>query len=260
MTVAAPAGSAPTGAQLPVADAAVGYGETPEQADERWETASGELTPEKSLSRVNTNARATVGSVTLVGTLLTGLGLLSAQTLPTGGPVRGFALAAAAAAGIAVLLALLYLALRLERLNVQDIGEVENWYHRQFRRAYLAVAASWLLVLAVVLAAVTAVLGLAHVGRPEPALGLRLAGTGDQRTVEADVSVSGLDPGALVVVRILGVAAAACPEVVLFDSRNTADQSGKVSLKSSIGSLPCNSAFRLDVQGEAVVPGSLTVP
>jgi hypothetical protein len=258
--MAARTGSVPAGGQVPVAAPAVGYGVAPDPADEQWQTAAEGLTPQESLSRINANARATVGAVTLIGTLLTGLGLLSAQALPTEGPTRGFALAAAAAAGLSVLLALLYLALRLERLNVADIEQIKGWYKRQFRRARLAVLASWLLILAVVLAAVTAVLGLAPVGRPEPALGLRMIGIADKRTVTADVAVSGLHPGALVVVRVVGLAADACPEVVLLDSRNRADQSGKVAVSSSIGSLPCNSAFRLDVEGDAVVPGSLTVP
>jgi hypothetical protein len=42
-----------------------------------WQDAASELTPAKSLARINDNAKFLAGSVTIVGTLFTGFGLLT---------------------------------------------------------------------------------------------------------------------------------------------------------------------------------------
>jgi signal transduction histidine kinase len=261
LSVPAGAGGADEDAQAGAATTGVapGYGEPLGPADETWRAAKAELSPDKSLARVGANARASVTAVTLVGTLIAGLGLLSPAALPATGPVRVVALAAVATAALAVLLGLLYLALRLERVNLEILEEVQLWYEHQFHRAGLAAAASWLLVLAVLLAAATAALVVLHVTPPQPAMSLRVAGTGDKRTVEAEVTASDVDPGADVLVRVTALAGA-CPQVVLLESRNRADQTGKLAVRTSFSPLPCNATFRLDVQGAGIQPSSVTVP
>jgi hypothetical protein len=239
----------------------VGFGADPGPDDERWQAARSELTPEKSLARITANARATVATTALVGTLLTGLGLVSGQTMLGGGLARWAALGAAAVALTSVLTGLVYLAQRLREVNPRDLGAVRQWYEQQFRRARLAVAASWLLVLAVLLAAVA--VGATLVpggGSGEPALGLRVAGSGAARAVDADVTVSGLPAAAVVRVLVLGVGGS-CPEAVLVTARGRADRSGKVTLTGHVAPAPaCHRAFRLEVSGDAVRTAGLTVP
>jgi hypothetical protein len=236
------------------------YGETPGPEDEVWRAARSELTPQKSLARITANARATVATTALVGTLLTGLGLVSGQTLLTGGLARWAALGAAAAALASVLTGLVYLAQRLRDVNPRDLGAVERWYVDQFRRARLAVAASWLLVPAVVLAGVAVVATLLPGGTAEPALGLRVAGSGAARTLDADVTVSGQPLAAVVRVRLLGIGGT-CPAEVLLTGRGRADRSGKVTLSGHVAPVPaCHGAFRLEVSGDGVEAATLTVP
>jgi hypothetical protein len=237
-----------------------GYGEAPGPEDEQWQAARAELTPERSLARITANARATVATTALVGTLLTGLGLVSGQTLLLGGPARWAALGAAAAALASVLTGLVYLAQRLREVNPRELGAVEQWYAEQFRRARLAVAASWLLVPAVVLAGVAVVATLLPAGPGEPALALRVAGSGAARTVDADVTVSGQPAASVVTVRLLGIGGT-CRATALLTGRGRADRSGKVTLSGHVAPVPaCHGAFRLEVSGDAVRAATLTVP
>jgi hypothetical protein len=237
----------------------VGYGEDPTVADLYWAGAAADLTPDKTLARVNANARATVTTVAVVGTVLSGLGLISAQTVAGAHAGRWLALGAVAFAIVAVLCGLAYLALRLERLNVADFGDVERWYRAQFRRAWLAMLASWLLVVAVVLAASSAVATLVDSrSDKDVALDLQLIGNGNAQKLQVGAKASGLDEGALVVTKVVGLGRE-CPEVVLLESRSTADASGKVETSSMIDSSPC-SQFRVDVTGNGVRARSLTFP
>jgi hypothetical protein len=257
---AAATGDGSTGSSPEAAGDTIGFGEELDAGAAGWRDAAAELTPGKTLTRVNANARATVTTVAIVGTLLSGLGLVSAQSLLAGGAARWLALMSVGLAMLAVLAGLAYLALRLELVNVQDLGEVERWYDTQFRRARLAVVASWLLVAAVVLAAAAAIVAVAQSGADErPAVDLQLIGTRDARQLQVGVKASDLDEGALVSMRVVAVAGA-CPEAVLLDGRSTADEEGKVEVSTTIVPLPCNEQFRLDVSGEGVRERSLTVP
>ena len=196
----------------------------------------------------------------VVGTLLTGLGLVSAQSLLADDVARSLALIAVGLAVLAVLVGLVYLALRLERVNDQNLADVERWYTSQFRRARLAVVASWLLVVAVLVAAAAATVSVIQSGSDQdPALELQLSGAGDARQLHAGVKVSGLAAGSGVVIRVVGVAGS-CPEVVLLEGRSTADNQGKAEASSTIESLPCNAQFRLEVSGDGVRNRSLVVP
>jgi hypothetical protein len=195
-----------------------------------------------------------------VGALLSALGLVSVQALSVGNAGWWLALGSVTFAILAVLADLIYLGLRLERLNVADLGDVERWYGAQFKRAHIAVLASWLLVVAVLLAALSAIATVVQSNASQrPALDMQLINDGNGRRLQVGVKASGLHEGAPLVMRVVALAGG-CPEVVLLESRSTADDSGKVEASGTIESLPCNDEFRVDVSGEGVQPQSLAVP
>jgi uncharacterized membrane protein YedE/YeeE len=120
-----------------------------------WRALAEELTPAKSLARVDAATSRVVSNVTVVGSLLTGLGLLAAGLPATDVAARSLAVAGAVAAVLAVACALTAQILSIRRgLNTNNLLMVKAWYGGQFRRrAYPARAAT---VLLLVLAALKA--------------------------------------------------------------------------------------------------------
>jgi hypothetical protein len=119
-----------------------------------WQALAEELTPAKSLARVDAAANRVLTSVTVVGTVLTGLGLLAAGRPTRNAVAGGLSLAAVMAAVLAVACALTAQVLTIRRgLNTNNLVAVRAWHHDQFRRrAYPARAASVLLTVAILLA------------------------------------------------------------------------------------------------------------
>jgi hypothetical protein len=140
----------------------VGVSEPVSAADRMWRAAAAELTPARSLARIDAHARQVVGTVSVVGTLLTGLGLVAGDQVATSAVARWLAVAAVAAAVAAVVVAWSCQLLRLvARFTPGNLVEVQAWYRRQFRRAYGVWAAGVLLLVAIVVAAAAALVVLA---------------------------------------------------------------------------------------------------
>jgi hypothetical protein len=139
----------------------------PSQADQAWADLAAQLTPANSLARIDAVTGRAVTTVTVLGTLLTGLGALAAGQLTSSSAARNLAAATVATAALAVACALTAQVLTITRhLNPQDLVQVKTWYHRQFTlRAYTTQAATLLLIAAALLAgttAVTAILATTH--------------------------------------------------------------------------------------------------
>jgi hypothetical protein len=198
--------------------------------DDLWGTAARELGPEKSLARISANAKFAVATVAIVGTALTALGLVNAQALVGARTPRTLALLSVGAAVLAVLAALLYLALRVRQVNVENLVEVQRWYEREFRRTWPAMAASWLLILSVALggaAGLITALDTAETGAPQ--VTLQVAGTGRERTVTASATVTGLRTRSVVALRATAESAGKAP-VLLFETRTTVGRTGQVTI------------------------------
>jgi len=172
------------------------------QADELWADLAAELTPAKSLARVDAATARTVATVTVIGVLLTGLGVLSAGQLSHNGPSRGLAIAAVITAALAVASALIAQVLTItRRVNPANLIEVKAWYRRQFSiRAYPTQAATVLLLLAAMLAGAAATAGL--IARPPAAApvidvtqSLGPASTAAPASAHATVTVRVMFPG-----------------------------------------------------------------
>ena len=164
----------------------------PSAADKRWQALADELAPARSLQRLDAANARVVSTISVVASVLTGLGLLAAglPNLPDVGRVL-----AVVAAGLAV--AALLAALRGQTvtvthdLNLDNRPEVEEWFAEQFpRRARLARWGTGVLVAAVACAGLAAVVSVVG-GNQTPTLAI----TRTADTVTVDLTFRGLDPG-----------------------------------------------------------------
>jgi hypothetical protein len=172
-----------------------------------------ELTPVKSLARLDAATGRVVTTVSVVGTLLTGFGLAAAGLPGIGGAARALAVCSVVLAVLAVLCALIAQTLTVTRgLNTNNLLAVGAWYERRFTvRAPLTRAASVLLVAAVAVAGTAAVLFLTGGGRDRAAVSVtRTAPLPDPSasaaaaadTVTVEVTFRGVDAGQVAAVTV----------------------------------------------------------
>jgi hypothetical protein len=130
----------------------------PSPADQAWADLAAQLTPANSLARIDTVTARAITTITVLGTLLTGLGALTAGQLTSSTAAQDLATATVITATLAVAAALTAQVLTITRhLNPANLLEVQAWYRRQFTiRAYATQAATIMLILAALLAGATA--------------------------------------------------------------------------------------------------------
>src|SRR4051794_30607762 len=164
----------------------------PTAADRRWQALADELGPAKSLQRLDTASGRVVSTISVVATVLTGLGLLAAGQSNLPGPGRVLAVLAAGLAVAALLVALAGQRVTVTPgLNVDDRASLQEWFTGQFpRRARLARWATGLLVAAVACAGLAATGSLLVGGNNAPTLAV----TRTPRTVTVDPTFRRLHP------------------------------------------------------------------
>jgi MFS family permease len=182
----------------------------PTSEDQRWQELAEELTPAKSLARIDAATARVVSTVSVVALLLTGLGLVAADRLGDGAP-RVWALVTVVLALAAIVCALSAQVVTITRgLNTGNLVEVEDWYRSRFdRRAPLTRAASLLLLAAVVTAGVAGFLAAVEDDASGPVLGLTRTtellddGTpGPTGTVTVSAKATGLEPGSILTLTV----------------------------------------------------------
>jgi len=209
----------------PSAEPEPGLSEPVSARDLLWRDAAAELAPAKSLARMDERARQVVTGVGLVGTLLTGLGVVAGTQVNTSALTRGLALAAVCAATLAVLIALAMLLVRFpRRVAIGDLAEVESSYLRQFQRGYGVVAAGLVLLVAVVLAGITAITVLVNGSSSEPTVAAQVTGVGDEAKLSVRVRIPGMAAGQLVRTEVVGVSGAS--RTTLAQAADPADADG----------------------------------
>lgn len=237
----------------------VAYGEDADREDP-WDIAAQELTPGKSLARIVANARFTVATVTVVGAVLTALGLITVQAVVADHIARVFAVFSIGATLLAVLLALLYLALRVRKVNPENLVQVESWYRRELRRTWLAVAASWLLIVAVVLAGCAGLrTALTSQDQRPPQLALQIAGTGGEHIVTTSATLSNLQGGTVVVLLLTGEATGGKP-VLLMETKTMVSDVGTATVSPSTAEVTFYAKYVLVLLVDGHQRASLTVP
>jgi signal transduction histidine kinase len=209
-------------------------GEPVTEEDEIWEAASAELTPDKSLARVEEKAKYVVTNVGLIGTLLTGLGVLAATQLPPESPAYPFAVAAAVLAAAGVILAFFSLLLRITpAVAPGNLTQVEAWYTDQLRRAGIVRIAGALLLLGIVLAAVAGILAVVNRDPARPVLLLQVSGEGQKVKLLSTATFTGLAAGDTLRTQTVGVDTKG-RRILLAQAITGADRDGKASTSVEI--------------------------
>jgi len=180
--------------------------------DRAWAELAAELTPAKSLTRVEAATARVVAAVTVVGVLLTGLGVVVAGLPATSGAARVLAVVAVVAGSLAVVLALAAQVLTVTRgLNAGNLVEVRAWYRRRLAvRAPLAQAGTALLVVAALAAGTAATIQAVGGDPDDPTIAVTrtstpatsTAATTGADTVTVEVTFRGLQPGDVATVSI----------------------------------------------------------
>jgi hypothetical protein len=177
-------------------------GRPPTSADDAWAALGSELAPAKSLARVDAATARVVSTITVVGTLLTGLGVVGASASSVDGVARVLVAIAVGLSALAVVTALSAQVLTItRRMNPGNLAEVKAWYRGVFaRRARLTQAATAVLVLAGLAGGVAGVLIVADSpdkasGTPSMAVVRTVSADGRSADVAVQVRFRGLTPG-----------------------------------------------------------------
>ncbi|MGH7732898.1 MAG: hypothetical protein ACREOE_04130 [Gemmatimonadales bacterium] len=225
--------------------------------DRVWVNLADELTPAKSLERVDTATDRVVRTVTIIGTLLGGFGVFGATKPAVSGPARWITIAAVACAALAVACALAAQILTITRhFNPENLAAVRAWYRRRIdTRGYPTRAATLLLMIGAVLAGVAAIVALATATPSQPTIavarvldhaaatpgtgttpGTSAAGTGAPPTITitAEVTFRGLTSGQSATV----VVSAATSGQVLASAAITPATDGTATRTLTVSGLP----------------------
>jgi hypothetical protein len=247
-------GTSPSG--QPEAGDEVIYGRRPGADDLRWRAAATEITPAKSLERIEAKATFVFSSVALIGTILAGFGVLSGASSrlveyrPWTEAVIGLLGGALACALIATLPSL------RSRMRTQDIEAVRRYYTFNIN------VKGWLIRLALILfsASFAIALWLLFVTSEQayPALGLQwIQGAGHSRVLAGQVSGENLPPGARADTRLIAVNADGA-EAVVAQAMSTVGGTGKLEVDITVEQAPAAAFYRLSVSltslGETMSP------
>ena len=140
---------------------------------EKWMQLAQELVPSKSLARMNESAKFIVSTVSLVGAVLTGFGLVASARIGSSNAAVAAAVVSLGSTVIALLLALTFLRQRVGELNIRNLIEVRSWYDAQWNRGWMVIVAGMFLILAVSAAGVAAIATIVHSPDHQPRIVLQ---------------------------------------------------------------------------------------
>lgn len=184
------------------------YGRPPTAADQVWIEARKEVAPAKSLARIQEHAKYLFTLVASLSTLLTGLGVVTAGSLPhPGWVILPLALVCASLA-----LAMYALTPRVSSVAVDNLASVRTHYSSAIRGRGNALFLAGLLF-ALALLSFAAVFPLLTKKAPpvQPVIAahpvMKLSGIPGNRCVTAEVALSGLPHGTWTEVHLAGLKA-----------------------------------------------------
>lgn len=113
-------------------NAATHVGKRPEEEDKFWLEAAKNITPEKSIERIDAHGKYLFGTVSIVGTLLTGFGIFS----PLGATVlrSPWIVIPVILACLSLAFAMMGITPNLDRVYRRDIISIRNYYNNLIRR------------------------------------------------------------------------------------------------------------------------------
>ncbi|MFE2413910.1 hypothetical protein ACFXDE_36825 [Kitasatospora sp. NPDC059408] len=231
---------------------------TPTSDTLRWQKAADALAPDQSLQRVAANAKFVIATVTVVGTALTALGLVSVDQLSHRPLARAFALIAIVLTLAAVLMALRYLVLRSRAVALDNLLDVEAWYKEELGLSIWVRAAGWLLFSAVLCAGLAG-LTAAVTADPWYQVGLQSSGLAGTTSLSATASANGVSRGALAQATVTAKDAGGVETVVLRTAR-TADSGGTARIDATVPVTGHYQSFTIVLTSQGQQRATMTVP
>jgi hypothetical protein len=221
----------------------VQVGEPPNDEDEFWLQVANNISPEKSLERLDAHGKYLFGTVSVVGTLLTGFGIFS----PSGATVlRSIWIV------IPILLACLSLAFammgitpELSKVNRQDINSVRKYYNDLIRRRGRFIFLGGLFF-ALSLISIVVVLPISlKVSSLSPIISVRLVGVGEKASLTGKVEIQKLPRNALSETEIFGYVDLKenIEPTILFSDISHADQAGNVIVSTELDQIKSFNKF-----------------
>jgi hypothetical protein len=231
-------------------------GRRPSAIELRWRAAGAEITPAKSLERIDAKTAFVFSSVALIGTVVAGFGLLSGASSRLAG-YRPWIEALYILLGTALACALIATLPSLrQRMRTQNIPEVRRYYTINIyvrgwltRIALLAFSAAFAIALWLLFVAG---------GQAPPALGLQwIHGAGNSRVLAGQVSGANLPPGTRADTRLVAVGADG-RQLVIAQAVSAVGGAGTLEVDMTVMQPPAAALYRLSVrltrQGATVSP------
>jgi hypothetical protein len=216
----------------------------PSPSDTMWKKAGDALTPDKSLDRIESKAGFVFQSLGLIGTVLAGLGVVSALTspsVPTG--------------WLTLLLVLLFLSIGLAllatlpttrtHLNTENLIEVERFFTRRIRwRGWATRFALYIFAGAIVVAAIVSIASIYSL--PSPSLSLQVSGNAGKATVTAAARMERLPANARATTVVMGISNNGATEI----SRDVSEVNlaGKIEVELSASDIDVSGFTSLTVR------------
>lgn len=202
-------------------------GEPVSPTDQMWLDAAAELTPDKSVARIEDNAKYLLGGVAIIGTLLTGLGVLTSDKVASH-PVALMTTVVLTALSLAV--AALALVPHGGDVSIEDVASVRRFYETDIKvRGRLVQAAGVLFGAAVLATSIPAIV----IGVTEHPVGPYVAAhflhKGNKLSLTVHVHASHLAADGYVITKVSTKGGRH-----LIQDRATADASGSVNDSASV--------------------------
>ncbi len=207
-------------------------GTAPTAEDVFWRDAAAKMTPDKSIERLDSHGKFLFSTVSVVGTVLTGFGLLTSAV----GQRTHWWVIPVLLACISLALAMTGLTPRPDTVNRADLNSVRDHYNSLLKRRGWAISWAGRSFALAILAAGVVMIAPLEAPLIAPAITVRLIGTGEKTTVTGKVEVQGLPESGSVETEITGVkeTARGAEVSVLFKEITRADKAGKVSVSAEI--------------------------
>jgi hypothetical protein len=211
-------------------------GTPPTLEDKYWLEMAKELKPEKTLERLDAHAKFLFANVGIVGTVLTGLGVFGASV-----PFleNRLILVPIFLACLSLVFAMLGITPRVERVHLQDVESIRQYYGRLIQWRGRGVQYAGILFAMSLFSAGLVLVSPAEPRVLEPTLSLRVSGTGDKTVLTGSVEVANIPIGGVAETEIIGVQQTKqrSKETILFKDVSRATKTGKVTLSLELDRL-----------------------
>jgi hypothetical protein len=232
------------------ADGETAIGEPPSEEDKQWKEF---LTPEKIVGRNEERAKFVVSTVTVVGALITGLGLVlgaRVTSTQTGTTLAAFSVGLAALA-VALSVTCLVVA-SAQAISSIDMFEAEQFYKSQARRGTVVGVAGLLLVVSVLLAAIAAGMAMTGIVSGQPNLTASITNDKKSWDISAVGRLDGLKPKDNISITLTGIRKDRS-RLELAQQVSRAGSLGNVSVSLAVQGIKGFANYRFDLRAPNVI-------